>query len=228
MIKLAPQAAHAPSILALGAHCDDIEIGCGAAIESVIKTNPDATIHWIVFTSNEKREQEARAGASHFAGSAAKLDIIVHDFRDGFLPYHGLAVKEAFEDIKSKIKPDLVFTHFRHDLHQDHRLISELTWNTFRNHQILEYEIPKWDGDLGSPNVFLPVSEDQAKRKIDILQRVYNSQNTKAWFTDDLFWSLLRIRGMECNSPSGLAEAFYSRKMLLNPEFTRSSSDSAL
>jgi len=141
--------------------------------------------------------------------------------RDGYLPYSGASVKDAFEDLKRSIQtPDIIFTHYRHDLHQDHRLVSELTWNTFRNHLIFEYEIPKWDGDLGIPNAFVSLSENIAKQKIEYLQQVYNTQREKKWFTDDLFWSLMRIRGMECVSPSGVAEAFYTRKIMF--DFTSS------
>lgn len=216
MIKLIPDFDKSKvSLLALGAHCDDIEIGCGATLISLINQRPDIEVTWVVFSSNEKRKLEATEGARLFAGSAASLDLKIFDFRDGFLPYHGEKVKDSFEMLKKDINPDLIFTHYRDDLHQDHRFLSELTWNTFRNHLILEYEIPKWDGDLGVPNTFYPLQEDICKTKISYLQQVYNSQQQKAWFTDDLFWSLMRIRGMESNSPSRLAEAFYCRKINL-------------
>ena len=204
------------SILLLGAHCDDIEIGCGGTILSMIQDNPNVKITWVTFSSNEQRKKEAILGAELFTQGAQSLDLRVFDFKDGFLPYNGEAVKESFEQIKKGLNPDIIFTHYRHDLHQDHRLISELTWNTFRNHYILEYEIPKWDGDLGSPNSFVHIDETNGLKKIQFLQQAYNSQQTKAWFTDDLFWSLMRIRGMESNSPSRIAEAFYNRKTVLS------------
>ena len=203
-------------ILCLGAHCDDIEIGCGGTLLTWLEQNPALTVTWVVFASNELRKAEATLGAQRFCQHAARLDLRVFDFRDGFLPYHGAEVKEHFEAIKRDIKPDLILTHYRHDLHQDHRLINELTWNTFRNHLILEYEIPKWDGDVGIPNVFVAVSEETGKRKVGLLNEVYPSQQGRNWFTEDLFLSLMRIRGMECNSPSRLAEAFHVRKLMLS------------
>jgi LmbE family N-acetylglucosaminyl deacetylase len=204
------------TILAMGAHCDDIEIGCGGTILSIIKDNPHVNITWIVFSSTEKRKVEATKGAKLYCENAAAFDLKVLEFQDGFLPYHGEDLKNTFESLKGEINPDLIFTHYRHDLHQDHRLVSELTWNTFRNHLILEYEIPKWDGDIGTPNTFVHLDEATGLKKIKYLQKIYNSQKTKVWFTDDLLWSLMRIRGMESNSPSLIAEAFYSRKSVLN------------
>jgi len=204
-------------ILCLGAHCDDIEIGCGGALLDILKHNNNIHVTWVVFTSNEKRRLEAEAGAKLFLDGAASSDVRIFDLRDGFLPYAGERVKELCEDIKKTIDvPDIVFTHARHDRHQDHRFISELTWNTFRNHLVLEYEIPKWDGDMGVPNTFIELSEETARKKIEFLQRVYNTQQEKKWFTDDLFWSLMRIRGMESGAVSRLAEAFYSRKIVLS------------
>lgn len=201
------------SILCLGAHCDDIEIGCGGTLLTLLGSTPNVSVYWQVFSSTPSRRKEAIEGAERFCANARDLQINVLDFRDGYLPYEGAAVKDAMEGLKDQCTPDLVFTHYRDDLHQDHRKICELTWNTFRNHLILEYEIPKWDGDLGSPNTFIEIEETVAQEKIATLQSVYNSQKDKRWFTDDLFHSLLRLRGMECNSPSQLAEAFYSRKL---------------
>ena len=204
-------------ILCLGAHCDDIEIGCGGTILSLINRYSNLSITWIVFTSSEKRKQEATLGAQKFTKGADNLNLRIYGLRDGFLPYSGLEVKEIFEEVKNEIDtPDLIFTHYRNDLHQDHRKINELTWNTFRNHLILEYEIPKWDGDLGVPNAYWSLSKDICEQKIRLLQEVYNSQLNKTWFTDDLFWSLMRLRGMECHSDSRFAEAFYTRKLLLS------------
>lgn len=201
-------------ILCLGAHCDDIEIGCGGALLHLLDTYENIHITWVLFTSTPARKIEAENGAKLFAEKAANLDIRIFDLRDGFLPYSGTEVKELFEEVKKTTPiPDVIFTHYRNDLHQDHRKVSELTWNTFRNHLIFEYEIPKWDGDIGIPNTFFPLSEEICKKKIAYLQQVYNSQQQKKWFTDDLFSSLMRIRGMECNSASNFAEAFYTRKL---------------
>ena len=204
-------------ILCLGAHCDDIEIGCGGSLLHMLESNDDICVTWVVLTSNARRKREATEAAELFLEGAKQKDIRILDMRDGYLPYIGIQVKEAFEEIKQSTPvPDLIFTHYRHDLHQDHRLVSELTWNTFRNHLIFEYEIPKWDGDLAVPNSFIPVSEELAKKKIAYLQQVYNTQKDKEWFTDDLFWSLMRIRGMECVAPNRLAEAFYTRKVMFD------------
>jgi LmbE family N-acetylglucosaminyl deacetylase len=203
-------------ILCLGAHCDDIEIGCGGTLLQLLKLNTNIEITWVVFTSSEERKKEAEVGVQLFTQGVKKLNLKVFSCRDGFLPYSGKELKEAFEEIKSDITPpDLILTHYRNDLHQDHRIVSELTWNTFREHMILEYEIPKWDGDLSTPNTFIHLSDDIGKQKIAYLQQAYNSQQAKKWFTDDLFWSLMRIRGMESNAPENIAEAFYSRKLVL-------------
>jgi LmbE family N-acetylglucosaminyl deacetylase len=204
------------NVLCLGAHCDDIEIGCGATLLTLLGQNLDVNVYWQVFTSTPSRKQEAIAGAEYFASKASQIEVDIRDFRDGYLPYEGSAVKEAMEETKSNFVPDVIFTHYRKDLHQDHRKISELTWNTFRDHLILEYEIPKWDGDMGAPNVFVAIDEVVADDKISALQSIYNSQNAKGWFSDDLFHSIMRIRGMESNSASGLAEAFYARKVLFD------------
>jgi len=199
------------NVLCLGAHCDDIDIGCGGTLLALSR-RPDVRFTWVVFSSNESREREARNSFDAFHATATDSKLIVKQFRDGFLPYAGAEVKDEFEALKREIEPDLIFTHTRDDLHQDHRKICELTWNTFRNHLILEYEIPKWDGDLGNPNCYVALDEDIASRKIDILMESYTTQANKGWFTRDLFHALMRIRGMECHSHSGLAEAFIARK----------------
>ena len=213
---LSKDSAEPLNILCLGAHCDDIEIGCGATLLSILDDRPSVNVRWQVFASTPARKQEAVEGAKRICGGAESVEIEILDFEDGYLPYDGAAVKDAFEKTKGSFSPDLVFTHYRHDMNQDHRKVSELTWNTFRDHLILEYEIPKWDGDLRSPNTFVPVSRDAAQRKWQILQSVYESQKNKNWFTEELFLSLMRIRGMECNSASGLAEAFYAYKNVID------------
>ena len=203
-------------ILCIGAHCDDIEIGCGGTILKLLEGNSNISFTWVVFCSNEKRGGEAIESAQAFLSTAKEKNITLNKFRDGFLPYSGYEVKDQFEKLKQTVNPDLIFTPYRNDLHQDHRLVSELTWNTFRDHLIMEYEIPKYDGDLGSPNVFVHIDHSTCQRKIKHVLDCYESQKSKKWFTEDLFLSLFRIRGMESNSPSNYAEAFYYRKMVLS------------
>jgi LmbE family N-acetylglucosaminyl deacetylase len=204
-----------PSVLCLGAHCDDIEIGCGGTLLTLAQHGRLAEVTWVVVGSDPQREREALRSADSLLGDVAKRDVTVRAFRDGFLPYQAVQVKEYFEELKARVSPSMIFTHQRNDAHQDHRLISELTWSTFRDHLILEYEIPKYDGDLGSPNVYVELDEPVARQKIGHLLEHFESQRGKRWFGEDLFRAMLRIRGMECNSASGLAEAFYCRKLVL-------------
>jgi LmbE family N-acetylglucosaminyl deacetylase len=199
-------------VLAIGCHADDIEIGCGGTLIALSRARPGLALTWVVLAAPGDRAAEARACAQEFLADAGASDVRIHEFRDSFLPYVGGEVKEVFEDLKD-VRPDLVFTHTRHDLHQDHRLACELTWNTFRNHLILEYEIPKYDGDLGSPNVFVPLEESLVEEKLRILRDHYASQHSKHWFDDELFRGLMRLRGME--SASRYAEAFTCRKLTL-------------
>jgi LmbE family N-acetylglucosaminyl deacetylase len=205
-------------VLAIGSHSDDIEIGCGATLLALTRARPDVEVTWVVLGAEEVREREARASAEAFVGAAARSEIVVHGFRDGFFPYVGGEVKDVFEGLKSRLEPDLILTHTRHDLHQDHRLVCELTWNTWRNHLILEYEIPKYDGDLGTPNVFVPISEELAQEKARLINEAFASQQGKHWFEEELFLGLMRIRGMEASSASGYAEAFVCRKLSLLTE----------
>jgi len=202
-------------VLCLGAHSDDIEIGCGGTLLRLMELSKDLEVYWVVFCSNKERAQEAEASAAAFLRAASKKTIIVKSFRDGFLPYIGGEVKECFEELKRAFDPDLIFTHFRHDLHQDHRLLCELTWNTYRNHVVLEYEIPKYDGDFSAPNFFVPLSKSICAAKVQHLMQHFGSQRSKHWFSEDLFYSTVRLRGMEANSPTQFAEGFYCRKMIL-------------
>jgi LmbE family N-acetylglucosaminyl deacetylase len=197
-------------VLAVGCHADDIEIGCGGTLIALSRARPGIAFTWVVLAAPGDRAAEARASARAFLADAGGPDVRVHEFRDGFLPYVGAEVKEVFEELKD-VQPDLVFTHTRRDLHQDHRLACELTWNTFRNHLILEYEIPKYDGDLGAPNVFVPLEGSLVEEKLRILRDHYASQHSKHWFDDELFRGLMRLRGME--SASRYAEAFTCRKL---------------
>ena len=202
-------------VLCLGAHCDDLEIGCAGTVLRLAETTSPPAFTWVVFTSDAVRGDEARRSAEALLRGTPAPRIVIEGFRDGFLPYEGAAVKEAFEDLKRTSMPDLVLTHYRSDLHQDHRLISELTWNTFRDHLILEYEVPKYDGDLGAPNVFVPLDESLCRGKIQAILEGFPSQAGKRWFSESVFRGLLRLRGLECNAPEGHAEAFYCRKLVL-------------
>jgi LmbE family N-acetylglucosaminyl deacetylase len=200
-------------VLCLGAHCDDVEIGCGGTILRLVRDGWKLDVRWIVFCSNETRGDEARASAEDFLTGAISRRISVENFRDGFLPYSGPPVKEYFEALKDEPLPDVIFTHHRADLHQDHRLICELTWNTFRDHLILEYEIPKFDGDLGLPNFFVSLDEDLARRKVALVMKHFSTQRSKHWFTEDTFLALMRLRGVESRSPGRYAEGFHCRKV---------------
>jgi LmbE family N-acetylglucosaminyl deacetylase len=202
-------------ILCLGAHCDDIEIGCGGTLLKLIEEYPIAHIKWVVFASNEQRKKEALESAQLFLKEVKEKEIVIHSFRDAFLPYSAVEIKEKFEVIKNSFDPDIVFTHYQSDRHQDHRLISDLSWNTFRSHLILEYEIPKYDGDLGLPNCFCQLSLAHAEQKVDYLLSTFHSQVGKHWFDKETFYSLMRIRGMECAHPDRYAEAFHTRKWII-------------
>jgi LmbE family N-acetylglucosaminyl deacetylase len=214
-LALGPRASAPRHLLCLAAHCDDLEIGCGGTVLKLTEHPDPPAITWVVFTSTPTREAEALRSAEALLRRAARARIVIHKFRDGFLPYEGGAVKDVFEELKHEVAPDLVLTHYRDDLHQDHRTISELTWNTFRDHLILEYEIPKYDGDLGAPNLFVPLDEGVVRRKIEAILTGFPSQAGKGWFAEDTFRSMLRLRGMECNAAGRYAEAFYCRKLVV-------------
>lgn len=202
-------------VLAIGAHPDDVEIGCGGTVMRLVERGAVAEACVVVLSGEGERAAEAEISANALLGSVSDSRVIVRDFPDGFFPYDGGEIKRFFEQLKAELSPDLVFTHQRRDLHQDHRLSSELTWNTFRDHMILEYEVPKYDGDIGQPNLFVPLEDELCRRKISHLMTHFPSQVPKRWFKEDLFSGLLRLRGMECNSPTSFAEAFYCRKAVL-------------
>jgi LmbE family N-acetylglucosaminyl deacetylase len=212
-ITFAPRDGGPFKILCLGAHSDDIEIGCGGTILKLLGEIPGAELRWIVLGATGQRANEAVASANLFLANARKKEIVVKGFRDGFFPYIGGEIKQFFEELKHDYAPDLILTHYRNDLHQDHRVISELTWNTFRNHLILEYEIVKYDGDMGAPNFFMPLNDALCRRKIANILQAFGSQRDKQWFTQDTFVAMLRLRGLECNAPDKYAEAFYCRKV---------------
>lgn len=213
-LSLPCDAASPLNILCLGAHSDDIEIGCGGTILRLVQQFPNSVVQWVVFSAVGVRAAEAQRAARLFAGTTASREPLLKAFQDGFMPFVGAEVKATFEELKA-VSPDIIFTHNRKDAHQDHRVVAELTWNTFRDHLILEYEIPKYDGDLGQPSVFVPLDSDVCEKKIRYIMDAFQSQRTKHWFRQDTFLSLMRLRGMECNALSGYAEAFYCRKLVL-------------
>jgi len=208
--------ARTPSILLLGAHCDDIEIGCGGTVMQLVRQFSSARFTWVTLSSDGQRAAETRAAAARLLEGARNAEVRVEQFRGSYFPYDGAAIKDYFEGLK-QFAPDLIFTHYRDDLHQDHRITNELTWNTFRDHLILEYEIPKFDGDLGKPNVFVSLTRAELGRKCDILSECFPSQASRTWFTSETFEAIARLRGIECNAPEGYAEAFYGRKFTIAP-----------
>jgi LmbE family N-acetylglucosaminyl deacetylase len=214
-LKLGGGAGRELNILCLGCHSDDIEIGCGGTILRLAAEYPGCVFHWVVFSATGDRAAEARRAAGEFAGPSRLKTLLLKTFPDGFMPYAGAEIKSVFEELKRSVSPDLILTHNRSDAHQDHRVIAELTWNTFRNHLILEYEIPKYDGDLGQPGVFVTLPPEVCERKVGLLMDVFRSQHGKHWFGRETFFALLRLRGMEANAPGGYAEAFYGRKLVL-------------
>lgn len=202
-------------MLCLGAHSDDIEIGCGGTLLTWLETYPDVSVTWVVLSATGERAQEAQESAASFLAKAVRHNIVVKNFRDGYFTFVGGDIKDYFEALKKEVTPDVVFTHYRKDRHQDHRVVSDLTWNTFRDHLILEYEIPKYDGDLGTPNLFVTVPEPLQQRKTELLLSHFRTQRAKSWFDRDTFSALMRLRGVECNAESRFAEAFYVRKVQL-------------
>jgi len=201
-------------VLCLGAHCDDIEIGCAGTLMTLQRRYPGSSFEWVVFTREEGRDRETRDAAERLLGTGgARVEIL--DLRMSYLPYEGARVKDSFEAVKTRVQPDLIFTHRLEDRHQDHRAIAELTWNTWRNHLVLEYEIPKYEGDLGHPNLFVPLDAGIAERKVEVLMSAFPSQASRNWFRREVFQAHMRMRGIECNAPSGCAEAFHARKVTI-------------
>jgi len=205
------------NLLAIGAHSDDIEIGCGGTILRLAAERRLSSVRWVVLSAIGEREAEARQGAEAFLGDTDQVEVILTGFRDGFFPYIGEAVKSFFEEHRDSFVPDLILTPRRDDLHQDHRLVGELTWNTYRNHLIMEYEIPKYEGDPVSPNVYVELSEEIGERKVELLLTIFRSQSSRPWFDADAFRALLRLRGIEANAASRFAEGFSCRKLVLRP-----------
>ena len=203
-------------LLALGAHSDDIEIGCGGTVLRWIEESPGIEVGWVVACAAGARGEEAKASAATFLAGAARRELRIESFRDGFLPYVGGQVKDFFERLKTEFDPDVILTHRRDDLHQDHRLISELTWNTWRSHLILEYEVPKWDGDFGSPNTYVHLPERLARRKVEALMKHFGTQRSRQWFDEETFFSVMRLRGVESRAPERYAEGFWGRKLIVD------------
>ena len=203
-------------MLCLGAHSDDIEIGAGATLLGWLQSGVRLDVHWVVLSAAGKRGEEAHASAKAFLAGAERSRVELRQFRDGYFPYQGSEIKDWFETLKPQVNPDVIFSHWQGDEHQDHREVSMLTWNTFRDHLILEYEVPKWDGDLGRPNVYVPATEEAMRRKIDLLLESFGTQRGKDWFRAETFLSLARLRGMECRASDHFAEAFHVRKLALS------------
>jgi LmbE family N-acetylglucosaminyl deacetylase len=203
------------TFLFLGAHCDDIEIGCGGTLLRLTREYPKGRFVWVVLSSDPTRAREVRHSYARFLEAVAHKQLYIEQFRNGYFPYVGASIKDYFEQLQNTENPDVIFTHYRHDLHQDHRLVSELTWNTFRDHCVFEYEIPKYDGDLGLPNFFVPVTREISERKADYIVESFPSQHSHKWFTQETFLALMRLRGIECNSEDGFAEAYYCRKLII-------------
>ena len=217
MLPLAPRprTGDGYEVLCLGAHSDDIEIGCGGTLLRLLRQWPIARVTWVVLSGNPARAAEARRSARRLIGRRADANIVQATFRESYFPYIAVPIKELFDGLRREIEPDLVLTHYRDDRHQDHRLVSELTYNTFRDHLVLEYEIIKLDGDIGNPNVYVALDAATVRRKISLLMQGFASQRDRRWFTEDVFQGVMRLRGMEAGSPSGYAEAFYGRKLVL-------------
>ncbi len=205
------------SVLCMGAHADDIEIGCGASLLEWIQAYPHLQVTWVVWSAAGQRREEARLSAEAYLEPLIREDrakILVEDFQDAYFPAVWADIKQRMAQLAKECSPDLVLTHRLEDRHQDHRVLAELTWNAFRDQVVLEYEIPKFEGDLGLPNLYVPVSTETAQRKVELLHQFFITQTSKDWFTDSTFHALMRLRGLECRAPSGLAEAFHARKLV--------------
>jgi LmbE family N-acetylglucosaminyl deacetylase len=204
-------------VLCIGAHCDDIEIGCGGTLLALQQRHARLRVHWLILSSEPARRAEALRSAHAFVRPAARGEVRVHDLPDGHLPAHYAQVKALFADLRRAVEPDCVLSHHGADRHQDHALLSEVTWQTFRDHIIWEYEIPKYDGDLVTPNVYVPLPAELAQRKVDTIIKVFASQRGKPWFRRENLLALMHLRGLECRADSGFAEAFHGRKLVFTP-----------
>jgi len=216
MIPLGMMNAGRPlTVLCLGAHADDIEIGAGGTLLQWFEHGVDLSVHWCVLSSNGTRAAEAQASAADFLEAATDRSVSIASFDDGFFPQQGREIKEWLLEVRQRVTPDVIFTHRASDAHQDHRVVQELTWNIFRDHVVLEYEVPKWDGDFGKPNLYVPLAAQCVDRKIALLRKHFGTQRSKDWFDDETFRGLARLRGVECRAPERYAEAFVARKLRL-------------
>lgn len=213
--QLGTEAGRPLTILCLGAHSDDVEIGCGGTLLRLLAEHPGSTVHWVTFSATSERADETRSSAAAFTAEAARLELDIFDFAENHFPSQLRELKEQMGSVARTVTPDVVFTHRREDLHQDHSTIAELTWQAFRDHVVLEYEIPKFEGDLGHPNLFVPLSADQARRKVDLICEHFATQADKPWFRPEVFTGLMAVRGVECVAPGGYAEGFTARKLVL-------------
>jgi len=216
-LRIGDQAAAPRRVLAIGAHSDDVEIGCGGLMLALAERHAELEFTWVVMTGGDDRVAEAEASARAFFPDRREPDLVVGRLRDGFLPYEAVATKELLRSVAATVEPELILNHHHRDLHQDHRFCAELGLQTFRDHLILEYEIPKYDADLGRPNLYTPLSAAQVDRKVEHLMERFASQRSKRWFSADLFRGLMRVRGVEAAAESGFAEAFHLRKGALLP-----------
>ncbi len=214
-ITLGPEPHARLTMLCIGAHCDDIEIGCGGTILRLLAEHPGSSVHWVVLASSPRRADEAQSAANTFLEGAGHRTVAVKTFRESYFPYMGAEIKDYFETLPAVSDPQLIFSHYHLDRHQDHRLVAELTWNTFRNHLIFEYEIPKYEGDLDRPNTYVALTRAHADRKVDLLMKHFPSQSTRPWFKAETFHSLMTVRGNEAVAPEGRAEAFHVRKLVV-------------
>jgi LmbE family N-acetylglucosaminyl deacetylase len=202
-------------VLCIGAHCDDIEIGCGGALLQLQKGRTDLTIDWVVLTGDPARRAETNAAMQLLVDARFRGELEFGGFPDARLPAVYGPLKDYFGALVARFQPDIVFCHERGDAHQDHRIVNEMVWGAFRNHLILEYEIVKWDGGMTTPNFYVPLDQEVIDRKIDVLMHAYGTQRSKDWFTPDTFRAMSRLRGIECRAPTGHAEGFTARKMVL-------------
>ena len=214
-LTLPPPRGAGYELLCLGAHSDDLEIGCGGTLLRLLREVPIERVTWVVLSGDASRASETRRAARRILGNRAETKIVLREFRESYFPYTAVPIKEFFDELRRDVDPDLVFTHYRHDRHQDHRLVSELTYNTFRDHFVLEYEIIKLDGDIGNPNFYVGIDTATVRRKMRVLTECFSSQRDKRWFSEDVFRGLLRLRGVEAGAASGYAEAFYARKVVM-------------
>lgn len=206
----------AKSVLCLGAHSDDIEIGCGGTLLALLASNPSLEVHWVVFSAAGNRGAEARASFESWCQASPNCKLYLYEFEDTLFPVQLASLKKTLANLATQLTPDVIFTHRLKDAHQDHRTVGEITWNAFRNHWILEYEIPKYEGDLGRPNIYVPLPKECAERKLQLLMTQFESQQAKPWYMEQTFRSLMHLRSIECRAESGYAEAFHSQKQVLS------------